>query len=254
MKILIDRNGLQTQRHLQDKHRLCTFLTELLSSGYSVAFSRRSMLTADELHDCNVLVITTRWNVGYGLQELDDVLGFVRDGGGLLLLSNHADWHRNRNDARKHDQKLASRYRVSIERTFFANRQKGLLTRLQGSCLNEAHPIIRGLPGEEPVRCIVTNTCASIVSDQGDRVISLTDSMTDRRNGNPPSEMQLFAHALDSGQGPDREARGRVVTIGDSGFIGSVCTNSPGRGLLELDDNLHFALNAIRWLGGELGA
>jgi hypothetical protein len=62
---------------------------------------------------------------------------------------------------------------------------------------------------------------------------------------------QLFAHALDLST-TDSRGEGRVVTIADSGFIGSRWTQVPGPGLVRWADNLQFVHNAIRWAGREI--
>ena len=58
MKVLIDRNGLQANRHLHDGLRLGTFLKELRSIRGSVT-STSATVTQDQLQNCDVFVITT---------------------------------------------------------------------------------------------------------------------------------------------------------------------------------------------------
>jgi len=253
MRVLIDRKGLQASWHLEDNLRLCVFLTELLRASYAIAFSPEQTFTAEELNEYDVLIITTRPRTkDYTEAEIESILAFVGKGGGLLLMANHADLpNGKRKDLRKCDAKLASRFGATLERTFFENSRQGKLTRISGSDLNDKHPIIAGMPGKELVELVVTNTCCSIASGKGARLISLPEEMTNRRDHRPPKE-QWFACALDGGCGLDPESNGRVVVIADSGFIGTDCTTRPGRGLIGHGDNQLFISNVIRWLGGEL--
>ena len=119
MRVLIDRNGIQADQHLKDRLRLTVFLTELLADSYWVAFSSKPTLTAEELRHCDVLVITTRSpeECDHTPPEIANILHFVRNGGGLLLMTNHADRPGgSRYDFRKHDAKLASEFGVVLEK------------------------------------------------------------------------------------------------------------------------------------------
>lgn len=235
MKVLIDEKGLQARNHLRrNKHRLSIFIAELMSISCQVFFSS---ITQNNLRNCDVLIITTRLSP-FSNDEKDYIHNFILDGGGLLLMSNHGNLS-------QYDAKLADeKFGVEIQPTFFRHKFERVHTTLSESNLNSNHPIISGSP---TVNSIVTNTCCSIHSDSGDCIVSLSNEMEDRLNSNiRPTSEQYFAHALE-------EAQGRIVTIADSGFIGSDCTTSPGPGLILHGDNLRFIKNVIRWLGGELG-
>jgi hypothetical protein len=252
MKVLIDRNGLQVQYHLRDRLRLGVFITELLSASYLVAFSSQEGLTREGLSRFDVLVITTRSSVDYSQTESESIHNFVHNGGGLLLMSNHGDYGQLK-DMRRFDVKLADRFGVTLERTFFRHSLQGERTVLSQSALNLNHPIIAGASGEGPVRSIVTNTCCSIVANEGEGLVSLSNEMVDKRSGSSPNG-QFFAHALEIKSGLKTNHKGRIVTIADSGFIGTDCSAYPGPGLIGHGDNLRFIKNVIRWLGGELGS
>jgi hypothetical protein len=247
MRVLIDRKGLQASQHLRDRLRLSVFLTELLSMECWVAYSPLATFSKDDLHGCDILVITTRpsQQLDYTPAEIRDIRDFVHGGGGLLLASSHADWPGvNGTDYSQYDARLAREFGVTIEQTFFRQPVRRDRTTLSGSALNTQHPIISGAPGERPIRSIVTNTCCSVTSDAGQWVVALAPDMVDRHGGLSPQE-RCFAHAL-------HVERGRLVTIADSGFIGTDLTVAPGPGLIDHGDNLRFIANVIRWLGKEL--
>jgi hypothetical protein len=252
MRVLIDRLGLQAQRHIKDGTRLSTFITDLVSASHPTAFSSGQELTAEELGEFDILVITTRWRKPFSPGEIQAIRVFVRSGGGLLLLSNHADCDRNPNDTRRDDAELAGAFGVAIQRTFFVHElgpQYGLLS---GAALNSEHPIIRGSTDGDRVRLVVTRTCSSLQAPAGHPLISLPKEMVDRRD-NRHANGELFAIALDARSGLEPEDRGRVVIAADSGFIGTEGTIGPGPGLLGQGDNLQFVRNAIHWLNGEPG-
>jgi hypothetical protein len=72
--------------------------------------------------------------------------------------------------------------------------------------------------------------------------------MVDYRASLEPDQYQ-FACALR----PTEGRAGRVIVVGDSGFIGTAGTVMPGPGLIDEGDNLAFIQNALLWLGRRLG-
>ena len=250
MKILIDAQSLQASHHRRDDQRLCTLLSAL-RRRHTADFSSETGLTGEELARYHVLVVTTRYpeSEKYTAEERDAVRGFVSDGGGLVLMTNHADLPgRNPHDTRAYDAELAGIFGVTIEPTFFGNRLDDVPTVLAGDVLEAEHPILKGASEDGRVSAVLTNTCASIRCEQGRRLISLSEEMVDRRTGKRAQPGQLFAHALEL-SATDSRGEGRVVTIADSGFIGSRWTEAPGPGLITWADNLQFIHNAIRWAG-----
>ena len=273
-KVLFDSRARQARTHKEDGLRLLTLLDALRErAAPRVAFSADSALSADELRAWQVLIVTTRVNFArdagfesaYTAGELDAICEFVRAGGGLLLMSNHADLSIGDYEVADHtrfDAMLAARFDVTIERTFFAHRenlarvgtqlQRGhqTLSTLSAGCLAEHHPIIRGADAETRVRSIVTNNGCSIRSPLGTGIVAWSGETVDWRNGLPVAD-RLFAHAIDGPIDVGPTLRGRVVTVADSGFIGSDGTTRPGPGLIGRGDNLQFVLNAVSWLAGE---
>ena len=257
MRVLIDSLGLQAQVHLEDGRRLGVFISTLEQiAGCSMTFSSGSPLAGQELGDCDVLVITTRYprEHAYSQQELTGVRGLVVDGGGLLLMSNHGDLPgSNPHDMTQYDAIMARQFGVELERTWFQNPSMGELSRFSSSSLLAGHPILAGGPNEEPVQTIVTNNCSSIVAgERGHSLVALSPEMRDLRN-EITSANRLFAHALDMETDADSVGKGRVVTVADSGFIGNEDTFVPGPGLIGHGDNARFIKNVVRWLARELG-
>jgi hypothetical protein len=251
MRVLIDRLGLQAQRHIKDGMRLSAFITDLVSASYPTAFSCGQELSAGEMGEFDILVSTTRWQKPFSPAEIQAIRTFVRSGGGLLFLSNHADCDRNPNDTRQHDAELAKAFGVTIQKTFFVHELGPQYGFMSDAALNSEHPIIRGSTDGDRVRLVVTRTCSSLLASAGHRLISLPKEMVDRRS-DQHADGQLFAIALDARSGLEPKDKGRVVITADSGFIGTEGTTRPGPGLLGQGDNLQLVRNAIHWLGGDL--
>ena len=257
MKVLIDSWGLQAQVHLEDGRRLGVFISALEQiPGFSVGFSTDSPLACEELGDCDVLVITTRYPAehAYTQPERAAVRDFVGGGGGLLLMSNHGDLPgSNPHDMTQYDAIMAGDFGIRLECTWFQNPGPGELSIFDGDCLLVRHPILAGGQKEEAVQTIVTNNCCGIVdAGRGHALVTLTPDMRDMRTGDFPAG-RLFAHALDQERDAGSAGKGRVVTVADSGFIGNEDTAVPGPGLIGHSDNARFIKNVILWLGRELG-
>jgi hypothetical protein len=256
MRVLIDSQGLQAQVHLEDGRRLGVFMSTLEQiAGLSMTFSAGLELAGNELSDCDVLVITTRYpkEHAYSRSELTAVRNFVGDGGGLLLMSNHGDLPgSNPHDMTQYDAIMARQFEIGLECAWFQNPSEGELLRFVSGSLLAEHPILAGGQKEEAVHTIVTNNCCSIIAgSRGQALVAFSPEMKDLRNGSTSAD-RLFAHALDS-QEAAGVGKGQVVTIADSGFIGNEDTDIPGPGLIGHGDNARFIKNVVRWLGRELG-
>lgn len=253
MKVLIDSCGLQARCHAQDGIRLASFLEQLERiPACRSAFSPVGELSARLLSEQDVLVISTRKEFPYSSDEMAAIADFIRQGGGLLLMTNHGDIpNRYPIDLTRHDAVLARAFGVSIETTFFAHPDSHTRVELGGSALLADHPVIVGAVGDAPVRSIAISNCCSLSSRHGDPLIRLSGGIIDHRNGYP-AQGRCFAVALDAFSPANSLARGRVVVCADSGFIGTPGTTFPGPGLIGHCDNGRFVMNAVRWLGRKL--
>jgi hypothetical protein len=250
MKVMLDSNSLQARAHAQSGQRLASCLALLNALPAETAFSPRGPLTAEVLAGQDVLVIATRkWqDLPYSDAELDCIVAFVQRGGGLLLMSNHGDVPgRYPNDMTQNDARLAQRWDVTVENTFFASPTPNVVVEFSGPDLAASHPIVRGAPNGSPVRSVVTNNCCSLRLLAGAPLIRLNRQLVDQRNGWSVDD-RFFAVAVAEGV----TQRGRVVIVADSGFIGTAETTFPGIGLIEHGDNGRFAQNCVAWLGRAL--
>jgi hypothetical protein len=200
-------------------------------------------MSSGVLLGCSVLISTTRVTP-YQESEIKAILNFVHAGGGLLIMSNHGDLPgKNRNDFTRHDRVLAMAFGINIQCAWFAT--PGVLTQLSGQQLNVAHPILAGFrEGEAAIDSIVTNNCRAISANSDHWLARLSLEMVDERSSCAPGNL-LFAHALEDGER-------RVVTLADSGFVGTQGTTQPGPGLIQQGSNSAFVANVIRWLSRQL--
>jgi hypothetical protein len=258
VKILLDSKSIQVAAHrgtllggsVKDR-RLRTFLglLEELATPDQPAFSE-GPLCAEQLRRYRVLIIATRRPAEqFTKEELTDIPRFVKDGGGLWLLSNHGDYVRGLPDMRKQDSRLAGKFGMELERTCFET--DCVYTRISGSSLYD-HPIIAGQEGEPRISSLVTNNSCSISCGAGKPIAFLPHEMSDRGDQQLQPADRMWAHALD-GDSFGEDFHGRVVTTADSGFIGDADTTCPGPGLIDRGDNATFVTRVVRWLGAGHG-
>jgi len=246
INILLDGNGLQARAHVGDGKRLeaLLHLWQVEMNGI-VQISPAEPLNASILDGQDVVVFTTRKDTAYESGELTALTDFVRQGGGLLLMSNHGDVPgRYPLDMTKYDAILAASFGIEIENTFFANAQLSDSVTFSGPDLMASHPVIHGDSSTPPVASVVTINSCSLIAPHGAPLVRLNDQMIDYRNGYS-HEGRCFAIALEGAE----EHHGRVVVIADSGFIGSEGTSFPGPGLIGNGDNRRFLSNIVHWLG-----
>ena len=269
MKVLLDSRTLQVRADAADGARLATLIENIEVDGSTVELSD-DRLTPEAVRGFGIVVIPTRANSEgneYTDEELGSVEAFVHEGGGLLLLSNHGPLPDVPYDHTRYDRELANVFGITIEPAWFAlpegRHSEGelsaearvetiraayaagsvALTTLEGEALASDHPVIAGPAGGASVHSVVTNNCCGISAEGCIPLVWLAPSMVDWSKTYDPRTC-LFAAALDEG----RERKGRVVVVGDSGFLGSEDTTAPGPGLIGHGDNLRFVLNALSWL------
>jgi len=237
MRILFDAYSLQSQAHLTHERvkgrRLASLLEMLreLEPGTTAEFLP-APYNCDALAGVDVLVWTTRTRP-LREAEMDAVVEFVKAGGGLWNLSNHDPHH-------VEGARLAARFGVHLDGAYLITH--GAWTRIEGAHLAD-HPLLGEWEDGPAIRTLATNTTDAIRAEVGEPVAFLPESMESRIPlQTPPGGM--YAHALEGGPA----GAGRVLTVADSGFLGSADTRYPGQGLLDQGDNLEFARRSVLWL------
>lgn len=238
----LDRFGHQGVANPSYQNRISRFL-ELISEP---AVEIRHEVLIDDITEAtlsksNCLIILTRAEPFTEVQ-LQLMRGFVAEKGhSILLMSNH-DPHE------KHDHTLSSQFGVTLTGGYWSG-ERGKATTLSGGCLQN-HPIL-GVEGTQSrIENFVTNTTCRIVSEKGFPFMYLPDSMVGgwSSDNEAPIQKRVFGLAIDGQEHPDDLIKGKLVVLGDSGFIGDKGSTVPGLGLIDHGDNEQFVRNLIRFI------
>jgi len=232
MSILLDRKSLQVASHCGDFHpsvlgkRLEIFLGILEGIDGEIPDQDNSLLY-EVIFKHDLLVIPTRISP-FEREELTAIERFVKNGGSLLLMSNHTPFKEGLPDFTEHDKQFTERVNVHLEGPVFPDHHgRDGLTTIEGDDL--CHDITRNLE-----KGIVFNNSCQIRSDN-ERAQILA------RLPGIPEENQCFALAIE-------HQSGRIVFTADSGFIGNEDTNTPGPGLIDHGGNRLFVEGVVKWL------
>ncbi|HTG93782.1 MAG TPA: DUF4350 domain-containing protein [Pyrinomonadaceae bacterium] len=238
------------------------FANLLLNDGYRV-IRNRVPFTKKSLEDFKVLVIAN----ALGAEEMDDtgadnpafteaeteaVHDWVRSGGSLLLIADHAPFGGAA-------ESLGKRFGVEMSKGFTldeANSAEGnpsvIIYSRENHLLLE-HPITSGRGGAEKINKVMSFTGQSLVGPKGSYpILKLADTAKDTpdRSGTTFTPAAGRAQAL-----AFKFGKGRVVVQGEAAMLSAQIAgankfkmgmNVPGT------DNKQYALNLMHWLSGML--
>ena len=238
------------------------FANLLLNDGYRV-IRNRVPFTKISLKDYKVLVIAN----ALGAEEMDDtgadnpaftepeieaVQDWVRGGGSLLLIADHAPFGGAA-------ESLGKRFGVEMSKGFTldeANSAEGnpsLIIYSRENHLLLEHPITEGRGGAEKINKVMSFTGQSLVGPKGSYpILKLADTAKDTpdRSGTTFTSAAGRAQAL-----AFKFGKGRVVVQGEAAMLSAQIAgankfkmgmNVPGT------DNKQYALNVLHWLSGML--
>lgn len=253
------------------------FADVLRSDGYAVKASA-ARFDADALAGVDVLVIANALpedlsnlsKPAFSEQECDVVREWVRAGGSLLLIADHAPFG-------SAVENLASRFGVAMGKGYVfdqANEHGAITTQLTFSRENGllgTHPILRGRASSEQVQVVRTFTGQSLGIPEGAAVL-MSFSGTAReaatpddlnaegvaaRNANAPTG-SFGAHSTPvTGRAQGLAMTygdGRLVVLGEAGFLSAQLIRfADGREVkfgmnVPGNDNRQFVLNVLHWL------
>jgi hypothetical protein len=203
--------------------------------------------------------------------ESDAVRDWVRDGGSLLLIADHAPFGHAA-------EILGERFGIAMGKGWVFDHASsgGITTQLEFSTANGLlgdHPILRGRNPSEAVTTIRSFTGQSLGAPEGAAVLMKLGETA--REASTPDELnaedaaargedgaRFGTHSFHVGgraQGlAMRFGRGKVVALGEAAMLSAQIVRYPdGRELrfgmnVEGNDNRQFALNVVRWLSGLL--
>jgi hypothetical protein len=238
------------------------FADLLYHDGYQVVVNRKT-LTGKDLDTFKVLVIAN----AMGAEEIDDegadrpafteeecdaVLQWVKGGGNLLLIADHAPFGAA-------NQNLATRFGVDMSKGFTYDPKNSqadapsLLIFSKENNLLVNHPITMGRGGEEQVNRVVTFTGQSLKGPEGSfAFLQLADTARDKPDRTSTTEIPAAGRA----QGIALKAgKGRVVIMGEAAMLSAQIagpTKVPMGMNVPGNDNKQLALNIMHWLSGLL--
>jgi hypothetical protein len=243
------------------------FADLITSDGYQVT-PGTTKFTKETLKGFNVLVISNALgapamgspeasNSAFAEEECDSVRDWVRSGGSLLLIADHAPMGAA-------NAKLGERFGVDMSKGYTGDpsnydvesNNQGFIKYNRENKLLGDHPITRGRDDTEKISAIIAFTGQSLKGPEGSvAFMKLADTAIDSiptGNGNDRRE----ASAAGRAQGiAFKFGKGRVVVLAEAAMMSAQLTgpnkvkfgmNRPGI------DNRQLALNILHWLSGVL--
>jgi hypothetical protein len=232
------------------------FADLISNDGFRVG-SSTSAFSAAALKDTQILVIANASGQppaasAFTEAECDAVRDWVRSGGALLLIADHAPYG-------SAASALAQRFGVDMSGTStideqnyyapFGNRGFIVYTRDSGRIAD--HAITNGRDASERISRVMTFTGQSLKGPAGSvAFLQLADSARDRVAG---SETETTSAAGRAQGIAFSFGQGRVVVLGEAAMISAqtVGANRQPMGMNQPGtDNRQLALNVVRWLSG----
>lgn len=259
--------------------RYLPFAELLRSDGYEVV-PLGVKLGLGVLDGIDVLVIanalpgdlTDPFQSAFTDEECDVLGGWVREGGSLLLIADHAPFG-------SAAASLAQRFGVEMGKGWVFDRSDsgGITTQLVFAHANGRlgeHPIVRGRTATEEIRTVRTFTGQSLTPPPGAAVL-LSLGPQAREAATPDDLNAEGAAATSVGAEPSygtrsmpvgdrvqglamRFGEGRLVVLGEAGFLSAQLVRWPDGTEMRFgmnvpgNDNQQFALNVMHWLSGLL--
>ncbi len=239
------------------------FAALMASDGFRVGAAPK--FTPNALKAIDILVVANAlgnedWNQpkpAFTAAECDAVRDWVRAGGALLLIADHAPFGDSA-------AVLAQRFGVDMGRGFAADRTNSgnnptlLVFSAENGLLGD-HAIIRGRTAQERVRTIVAFTGQSLsVPKDAAALMKMGNDAVEVANR---EELQAFASGKPVGKSVAGRAqgiamtfgKGRVAVFGEAAMFSAQVAGSGAQAFkmgmnAEGNDDRQFALNVMRWL------
>ncbi|HKO63450.1 MAG TPA: hypothetical protein VJV03_19960 [Pyrinomonadaceae bacterium] len=238
------------------------FADLIFSDGYQVSVNRRPF-SKESLRTHKILVIANALgaedldedgaeNPAFTDDEVKTVHDWVRGGGALLLIADHAPFGGAA-------ESLAKQFGVSMSKGFVRDSEHsdpdapGLLIFSRENKLLLDHPITTGRSNEERINRVITFTGQALKGPEGSvEFMKLGPAAVDIPSRESTTRVPVGGHA----QGiAFKFGKGRVVVMGEAAML-SAQLAGPRRAPMGMNvpgsDNRQLALNIMRWLSGLL--
>jgi hypothetical protein len=240
------------------------FVDLIGSDGYNVVPGRK-LFAKPSLSTFKILVIANALGAedmdeegadrsAFTEQECDVVRDWVKGGGALLLIADHAPFGGAAESlGKRFGVEMSKGYTFDPENYFkdSGNPTTLIFTRENKRLLD--HPITRGRNEGERIDRTLTFTGQSLKGPEGSSVLFLlSESARDR----PERESPISVSAAGRAQGiAFKFGKGRVVVLGEAGML-SAQLSGPEKQPIGMNvpgsDNRQLALNIMHWLSGQL--
>ncbi|HWN08083.1 MAG TPA: DUF4350 domain-containing protein [Pyrinomonadaceae bacterium] len=240
------------------------FADLIAGDGYQVVPNKQKFSSAT-LKGYRILVISNALgaarmndaaasNAAFTEEESDAVRDWVRAGGSLLLIADHAPMGAaNQSLGKRFDVDMSKMYTVDQQNHDTESGNPGFIVYTRESGRLADHPLTRGRNESERINKIITFTGQSLKGPAGSTAfLKLADTAFDAM----PGQNKNPASAAGRAQGIAMKfGKGRVIVMGEAGMLSAQIAgpqkmpfgmNRPGI------DNRQLALNIMHWLSGLL--
>lgn len=240
------------------------FADLITNDGYHIVRNRKPFTKAS-LDTFKVLIIAN----ALGAEEMDDegaelsafteeecdaVRDWVKAGGALLLIADHAPFGGAAENLGKRFQiEMSKGYTLDAANSFVKDGPSSLLFSRENKLLLD-HPITRGRNDNETVKRVFTFTGQSLKGPKESfAFMTLADTARDKADRNATTDVSAAGRA----QGIALKfGKGRVVVMGEAAMLSAQLAGSESRPMgmnVPGSDNRQLALNIMHWLSGILG-
>lgn len=240
------------------------FADLITNDGYQVV-PNKQVFSRETLERYRVLVISNAigasrmndaaaGNSAFTEDENDAVRDWVKKGGSLLLIADHAPMGAaNQSLGKRFDIDMSKMYTVDEKNYDTESENPGFIVYTRESGRLADHPVTRGRNAQERVNKIITFTGQSLKGPaSATALLKLADTAFDRMPGEDTKPISAAGRA----QGVAMKfGKGRVIVMGEAGML-SAQLIGPKRAPFGMNrpgiDNRQLALNIMHWLSGLL--
>jgi hypothetical protein len=243
------------------------FADLIIIDGYQV-ISGRKPFVKESLEAFKILVIAN----ALGAEDMDDegadrsaftdaecdaVRDWVKGGGALLLIADHAPFGgAAENLAKRFGVEMSKSFTIDASHTIAELQNPGLIVYSRENGLLLDHPITQGRNDGEKISRVIAFTGQSLKGPEGSAVfLKLADTALDVMRG-ADGETREQKSAAGRAQGiAFKFGKGRVVVLGEAAMLSAQITGQEKRPMgmnYPGIDNKQLALNIMHWLSGLL--
>lgn len=222
--------------NVEDKE-FTEFINLLHRIDVNIKKNENEHLTSDELKNINLLIIGNPIDDYFSSIEIKDIVGFVRSGGGLLLLSEYGSDYLQKTNLND----IAGKFGISFEKNLV---KEVNMTNQNCTSILHIHDFIKHQMTKHLREVRIGGACSLFLSKNAGPLLQTNEnswpeifnSSTEQWTKEEEEEKQNIAAFSEFGQG-------KVVAIGDI----DIFTSDSNIGIKSLD-NQKFIQNIINWL------